>query len=79
MVDYPYEYYGPRLVFHGGLCCGIKTIYGFTYRPTDELDGLDPCKSKDSSDKYGAHVKSKQRFFTDEAPPKQQQRGLTAT
>lgn len=56
-----------HLAFHGGLCCGIKTIYGMGDNPEDWVYSLDKV-SVDDSDQYGHHVKSDQRFYHREAP-----------
>lgn len=59
-----------RLVFHGGKCCAIKTIYGFSMSPK-QTSWKCPETSKSSKrtqDKRGNHVNSDMDFFTDEAP-----------
>lgn len=56
-----------ELVFHGGKCCGIKTIYGFHERPSD----LAPEKDKKTflnNDQHGHNVSTDKTFFTDAAP-----------
>jgi hypothetical protein len=55
-----------RLVFHGGKCCGIKTIYGFE-RP-DYFVSPEEKRGFICPDEYGHHVSSDTDFFTDEAP-----------
>lgn len=62
-----YDYYGPKLVFHGGLCCGIKTIHGF-YPSPNSLAAELQAVPRDDSDQLGHNVNSNQRFFTDAAP-----------
>lgn len=59
-----------RLVFHGGKCCAIKTIYGFSMSPgTETYKCMETEKhSKRTQDKCGNHVNSDMDFFTDEAP-----------
>lgn len=56
-----------HLAFHGGLCCGIKTIYGFGFVPQMSLPALSE-KALDDSDVFGSTVKSNQRFFHEAAP-----------
>lgn len=56
-----------RLVFHGGKCCGIKTIYDLAYDPTHLACSLQK-KPERSEDVFGEHVNSNLDFFTDEAP-----------
>lgn len=57
-----------HLVFHGGKCCGIKTIYDFGRSPNDDTcDALDEIK-KDDADVLYHPVRSDQRFFHEEAP-----------
>ena len=57
-----------HLAFHGGLCCGIKTIYGFYGHPdeknAEELSAI-PANNADS---YGNQVASHERFFHEAAP-----------
>jgi hypothetical protein len=55
-----------RLVFHGGKCCGIKTIYGFE-SPDSLLSAVEE-KSQNNIDAAGGHVSSNIDFFTDAAP-----------
>lgn len=55
------------LVFHGGNCCGIKTVHGFGCNPLG-MTGPLPRIPEDESDKIGTTVSSKQRFFHEEAP-----------
>lgn len=66
-TQYPDSYYGLRLVAHGGLCCGVKTIYGFTCSPESKLAALQACPA-DNRDTYGNYVHSNDRFFNDAAP-----------
>jgi hypothetical protein len=56
-----------RLVFHGGKCCGIKTIHGLEYNPTDNVPAVEKKKFMEN-DEYGQEVKSDLDFFTDAAP-----------
>lgn len=55
------------LVFHGGKCCGIKTIYGFSCAPWDSTAARVASNEVDNG-KYGHTVRSDLSFFTDEAP-----------
>ncbi len=59
-----------ELVFHGGKCCGIKTIYGFPDYPTDlEEEIVTAKKSADRNhDRCGDHIRSDLPFFTLSAP-----------
>ena len=59
-----------KLVFHGGKCCGVKTIHGFS-DPNGMCQALEK-KSALYNDKHGAEVKSDLSFFTDEAPKESQ-------
>lgn len=59
-----------RLLFHGGMCCAVKTLYGFTY---DYQSDLSKCmsvaeKKITNHDSNGMSVTSDMDFFTDEAP-----------
>lgn len=56
-----------KLVFHGGQCCGIKTIHDLGYFPDSTLAPLSKVPV-DDSDQYGKEVSSLQRFFHREAP-----------
>lgn len=55
------------LVFHGGLCCGIKTIHSLPANPQGKT-----CEVKKEpelrNDKEGRKVASDLSFFTDAAP-----------
>lgn len=56
-----------ELVCHGGNCCGVKTIKGFTFGPEyNECPVIK--KSPNNKDKCGHHVSSAESFFTDAAP-----------
>jgi hypothetical protein len=67
-MNYPGDYYGLKLVNHGGLCCGIKTIYGFYGNPKNTVGELPACPGVNNGDAYGRQSSSNERFFTDEAP-----------
>lgn len=59
-----------HLAFHGGKCCGIKTIYGFgdgKDAPNQVVDALEAVKADDSDILYN-DVRSDQRFFHEAAP-----------
>ena len=61
-----------HLAFHGGKCCGIKTIYGFdedpyTGKEWDTEPKLEKVPQK-NNDKIGYHVRSSDRFFSEAAP-----------
>ena len=65
--DYSSYYSGPKLVHHGGKCCGIKTLYNLGADPTSVASSLD-LVPWDNSDATGEDVHCNQRFFTGEAP-----------
>lgn len=56
-----------HLAFHGGKCCGIKTIYGFSYNPQDHVDAI-PEIAMDNRDQGDGDASSSTRFFHEEAP-----------
>lgn len=56
-----------RLVFHGGKCCGIKTIYDMGSNPQKNVLPVYK-KNRLDDDINGSHVSSDTDFFTDEAP-----------
>jgi len=56
-----------QLVFHGGLCCGIKTIFSMGTNP-DSKDYAIPQIAKDDRDQNGSSVTSDTRFFHEAAP-----------
>lgn len=67
-VDSNYKYEStPRLVNHGGLCCGIKTIYGLGYSPDSPAKVLEAVPYNNRA-KCGDHVWSSLRYFSDAAP-----------
>ena len=55
------------LLFHGGLCCGIKTIYSLGTDPDALCVSLEKI-AVDDRDQYGYHVSSADRFFHKAAP-----------
>lgn len=55
------------LAFHGGKCCGIKTIHSFPY-DLEYTEPQLPKVSMDSADQIGADVRSDQRFYHLSAP-----------
>lgn len=59
---------GLELLFHGGLCCGIKTLQGFTWGKPFHACCPVVKKHDDNRDTRGDHVQSNLPFFTDEAP-----------
>jgi hypothetical protein len=65
--NYPGSYSGPRLVNHGGLCCGIKTIHSLCYGPNWKASPLEAVPKNDRA-KNGYNVWSSLRYFTDSAP-----------
>lgn len=55
------------LYFHGGMCCGIKTIAGFSgHNNYNEYERT--AQKFRSNDANGDHVSTEKPFFTDEAP-----------
>lgn len=55
-----------RLLFHGGMCCGIKHLKGFD-KPENKV-GAQEKKRLRNEDQFGYAVNSELDFFTDEAP-----------
>jgi len=58
---------GLQLVFHGGQCCGIKTVYHFSWKPDQPVPPLKKIP-QNNADQCGQWVSSTTRFFHDEAP-----------
>lgn len=56
-----------KIAFHGGLCCGIKTIYGFDLRPHNEVHQKAAYKQK-NNDRYGRNVRSDYNFYYKSRP-----------
>lgn len=56
-----------KLGLHGGLCCGVKTLYNFSYYPLATVNSLKDLPSV-NLDRYGKDFNTKDAFFTDEAP-----------
>lgn len=56
-----------RLLFHGGLCCGIKHIRNFSTYTDDMLPAV-AAGTVRNHDQYGHAVNSELDFFTEEAP-----------
>lgn len=60
-----------RLAFHGGLCCGIKTIFEMGYgsqAPYETVEALEALEGPQNHDQYAYEVASDKRFFHDAAP-----------
>jgi hypothetical protein len=62
-----------RIAFHGGYCCGIKTIHGFDCAPSSKIWGLEAQTKavRDFSgdeDQNGEHTCSEWNFYLDKAP-----------
>lgn len=55
-----------KLTFHGGLCCGIKTLHGFYRHGT--LCDAEVQEERRNNDKFGEDVSTEEPFFTDAAP-----------
>lgn len=60
-----------NLYFHGGMCCGIKTIAGFHGDPEWSV-GTREKRPVDDTDAEGGGVSTSEPFFTDEAPKETQ-------
>lgn len=56
-----------KLIFHGGKCCGIKTIYDLGISPSFLAPEL-PAIELNNSDIHYHDVSSNQRFFHEAAP-----------
>lgn len=59
-----------NLYFHGGQCCGVKTIAGFPHFPKSshrayEREAVVAVRNYDAN---GSHVSTTKPFFTDAAP-----------
>lgn len=59
---------GMHLGFHGGKCCGIKTIYGFFNHPYTDEEGALLATSANNNDANGHAVSSGMSFFHEAAP-----------
>ena len=59
---------GMQLVFHGGKCCGIKTVYCMGTSPTEYQPSLGKLPRRHNHDQSYHEVNSGLRFFTDAAP-----------
>lgn len=58
-----------KIGFHGGKCCGIKTIHGLGYNPNELIAALPKRKEFDKpADQYGRDFRSVTNFFRDKAP-----------
>lgn len=55
-----------KLTFHGGLCCGIKTIYRLGVDPNLELNK--DCFDGGNADQLGAVTSQNDSFFNGEVP-----------
>ncbi len=55
------------LTFHGGLCCGIKTIHGFSNTTDWNCDALDEIGA-DNRDQAASQSHQNERFFHEAAP-----------
>lgn len=56
-----------HLSYHGGQCCGIKTIWGFWYHPDQNAQELEAIGLTDD-DANGNPVRSSDRFYHLSAP-----------
>lgn len=81
--SYPDYYTGPRLIFDGALCCGVKHIYNLGWSPANTVGALpkveydedfhdDYFDDDDSAvvdrPEYGNFTHSNHRCFTKSAP-----------
>jgi hypothetical protein len=61
-----------KIAFHGGKCCGIKTIHGLGSKPDDlltELTNKAPITAAaENPDQFGMNVSSETNFFYGDAP-----------
>jgi len=58
-----------RLSCHGGMCCGIKHIFGFPSYPHQVMEPeLEEQPEFDDEDSCGSEVRSYLSFFTPSAP-----------
>jgi len=68
-----------ELLYHGGKCCGVKTLEGFWNSPKDQLQPLDSPRnpggmsewcweSRANSDKHGHDVRSDVPFYHEQRP-----------
>jgi len=61
-----------KIAFHGGKCCGIKTIHGMGDNPSGSLPPLRKPRARShqarNADQYGKDVSSKTNFFDQPAP-----------
>lgn len=67
-----------KLVFHGGECCGIKTIYdfGFGKNSPNDLEEAVEERPEVSHDQHADTVNSDLEFFTDAAPEETRKKRL---
>lgn len=56
-----------KIAFHGGKCCGIKTIHGFDNLPSNKVSPKRKYKLK-HNDRYGHNVSSAYNFYHKERP-----------
>lgn len=63
--------------FHGGMCCGIKTIHSMGTNPAELTSSLEAQKSKRNHDANYDYTKQDYNFFTDEAPKETQEARFT--
>lgn len=59
--------FGPKIAFHGGLCCGIKTIHRMGYNPKAVVMALEPSDVPDY-DQYGHDFNTEVNIFCNDAP-----------
>lgn len=58
-----------HLAYHGGKCCGIKTIYGFPGDPASIVNRVYyHGREEVNSDSHGDHVSTNSRFYHGSAP-----------
>lgn len=57
-----------KIAFHGGKCCGIKTIHGMGYHPNSVMHNRLKKKPLRNTDAHGGTVRSDYNFFNEYAP-----------
>lgn len=60
-----------KIAFHGGKCCGIKTIHGMGTDPNATQSALRKprrTEKQDNADQYGPDIRSSTNFYRYSAP-----------
>lgn len=60
----------PTVLYHGGMCCGVKEIAGFIESPRAMAPAIGKLKDLNAGrrDIYGYHVSTSQRWNVEAAP-----------